>query len=371
MSGSAKVKETSSKRRALNVWELPKLLTSVHRHRKASTKAVRTRKHFNAILAFCHRNRFCVASQIQRRFSTHLRSDRTARRHLAEMESLGLLEVVETNNVSPLWPKVYFVTRRGLGVLRKALNDQGQEWTECIRDRRRSDGAAAQHVLHELMITEFQLLVWETSQARSDIQILTMQRRSLATHAAFKVVVAGRQTRLQPDGMFLYRQEGRGMMCCFLELDLDSMSIQQMAVKLRRYQFWAESKERQSYLKDLYKRQGATNPVANFRLLLLVGGRNQRAETTRLKNLMALIAKCPAVVRDRIWLSGIERLHETSDRLVLNEPLWLRMREFSITNGDTGLNAVRTTTRHAMFGIPHEISSRTTIARRETRHAFP
>lgn len=123
--------EASSKRRPLSVWELPKLLQPVHRHRKTAKKLVRERPHFMAILVFVHRNRFTVASQSQRRFPQQLPSDRTARRHLADMELLGYLGIVETNGTSPLWPKVYFVTRRGLARLRNALEEIGQEWPKA------------------------------------------------------------------------------------------------------------------------------------------------------------------------------------------------------------------------------------------------
>ncbi|MDA0836054.1 MAG: replication-relaxation family protein, partial [Planctomycetota bacterium] len=143
-----------ARRQQLSVWELPKLLRSVHQHRKSSTKKCRERPHFRAILAYVHRNRFAVANQIQRRFSKYLKSDRTARRHLAEMESLGYLSVVDSKNTSPLWPKVYFVTGRGVARLRKALHDQGQEWSEAAHDRGRPDGYSAQHILHELLITD-------------------------------------------------------------------------------------------------------------------------------------------------------------------------------------------------------------------------
>ncbi len=104
-----------------------------------------------------------VSSQIQRRFAKYLPSDRTTRRHLAEMESLGFLGGVETNNVSPLFPKVYFVTSRGLARLRQAFHDQGQGWSETAHDRRRSDGVSAQHVLHEILTTELLLQTWDPS----------------------------------------------------------------------------------------------------------------------------------------------------------------------------------------------------------------
>lgn len=337
MSSSSPPKDTPSKRRALSVWELPKLLQSVHRHGKTAKKPVRERPHFRAILAFVHRNRFAVASQIQRRFAKYMKSDRTARRHLAEMESLGYLEVVDTNNTSPLWPKVYFVTRKGLSRLRKALQDQGQEWSESLQDRRRSDGTSANHVLHELFISEFLLMAWETTQRQDGLQILTMQRRSLAKHDAFKLVVAGRHTRLQPDGMFLYRQSDRGMTCCFIEVDMGSMSLRQMEIKFQRYQHWAESSEGTSYLKGLYERYGAKTPAAHFRLLVLVGSRSRHAEDQRLTQLVTLASKCKPSIRDRIWLSTVEQFHEGAKRRMLSELLWTRPR--------------LDTTQRSLFGI--------------------
>ncbi len=320
------------KRIPLSVWELPSLLRSVHHYRKSDPRKCRERPHYRAILAFVHRNRMAVASQIQRRFAKYLPSDRTARRHLAEMESLGFLSVVETNNVSPLWPKVYFVTSRGLARLKKALNEQGQEWSETVRDRRRSDGVSAQHILHEVMTTEFLLLASEATQASNDLEILTIQRRSLAKHDAFKVIVGGQSTRLQPDGMFLYRQQEKGMMACFVEMDLDSMSLKQMSAKFRRYQAWAESPVGNSYVKALYGRHGATAPSAAFRILMVVSSRDRQTEHQRLTRLVALAGKLPSEIRNRIWLTTVSDIHTKGGPSPLfMAPIWRRPRD--------GLNA--------------------------------
>lgn len=306
------------------------------------------RPHFRAILAFVHRNRFAVSSQILRRFPKFLRSERTARRHLAEMEALGVLDVVGTNNVSPLWPKVYFVTHRGLTRLRQAMHEQGQEWSESLRDRRRSDGSSAQHVLHELFITEFLLLAWETAQHREDLQILTMQRRSLAKHSAFRIVVGGKRTQLEPDGMFLYRQQGKGMMCCFVEMDLDSMTPRQMAVKFRRYQVWAESPTAIAYLKSLYARQGATTPSATFRILVVVGSRSKPAERRRIASLLALTKQLPTGLQNRIWFSTVQQLQSAEPSKLLTEQLWRRPRDLQ-AGGEVTLGSVSRMPRHALF----------------------
>lgn len=172
-------------RRPLSVWELPKLATLVHTYRKSEQIAAKLRPHFAAILAFVYRNRLVIADQVRRRFPQHLRSDRTARRHLAEMESLGLLGVQPVTNVSPLMPKPYFVTRTGLRYLRQSFAERGKPCEPFARDRKRA-GQSFQHVWHELATTEFLLSVWETIDQRSDLELLKMERRSLVKHPAFR-----------------------------------------------------------------------------------------------------------------------------------------------------------------------------------------
>lgn len=315
-------------RHALSVWELPKLLRSVHHYRKHSPKAAVERPHFRAILAFVHRNRFAVASQIRRRFPNYLRSDRTTRRHLTEMEAQGLLSVVDTNNVSPLWPKVYFVTRRGVALLRNALHEKGQDWSETLHDRRRSDGSSAQHVLHEIFLTEFLLLAWEGTQQRDDLEILTTQRRSLKKHPAFNLVVGGRHTRLEPDALFLHRQRDKGMMCCFVELDLGSMTPRQIAKKLARYRAWSESGAAASYLKGLYERHGARTPTTAFRLLFVIASKTRSATRRRVNRLMELSRQLPTELRNRIWFCSVQQLQESSAPVkLLTAPLWVRPRD--------------------------------------------
>lgn len=325
-------KKTAISRRSLSVWELPKLLRSVHQYRKSMNKKYRERPHYRAILAFVHRNRFAVASQIRRRFSMYLKSDRTVRRHLAEMESLGYLSTVDTNNTSPLWPKVYFVTSRGVSRLKKALKDQGKEWSETAYDRKRCNGYSAQHVLHELFVTEFLLQAWESADARTDLEILTTQRRSLAKHDSFAVTVAGRRTRLQPDGMFLFRQESKGMMCCFVEVDLDTMSPRQITAKFRRYAAWAESSGGATYIKSLYRRHGANNPTTAFRILMVLGSQNERAEDRRLSRIMKIASACPKPIRDRIWLTTTSRCNAvSSSNALMRAEMWFRQGD-SVSN---------------------------------------
>ena len=277
------------RRRPLTPWELPLLMESVHAHRKHQKKPKAERPHFAAVLGFIYRNRFAVASQIQRRFSNILRSDRTARRHLEELEALGHLAVVPARGVSPLFPKVYYVTGRGVRRLRESLAAQSKPWEAAHVDRRgrnSREGYSADRILHEILTTEFMLAVWQAVHGRADLTLPTIQRRSLAKHPAFRLAVNGRQTRLVPDAMFLFRQTGGGMACCFVEMDNGTMNRKQIRAKYARYAAWADSTAGRQYLINLYRRQGAAEPRPIFRLLVIARSRTGKDDERRLKELM-------------------------------------------------------------------------------------
>src|SRR5688500_5334490 len=110
----------------LSAWHLPSLLIPVHQYKKSSTPNPKQRTHFVPIVAYVYRNRYAIASQIQRRFSHILKSDRTARRHLVELEAMGYVAVVPTRGTSPLWPKTYFCTPAGARRLRRSLDVRGK-----------------------------------------------------------------------------------------------------------------------------------------------------------------------------------------------------------------------------------------------------
>ena len=185
------------RRSSLTPWELPSLLTPVHAFRRSKKKPKAERSHFPAILGYVYRNRFAVASQIQRRFSNVLRSDRTTRRHLEELQLLGYLDVAPGRGVGPLFPKVYFVTGKGVRKLKESLSNQRKPWQPSRVDRRSRDvreGYSADRIIHEILLTEFLLALWQTVDRRPDLELLTVQRRSLVKHSAFRLTVRSRPT---------------------------------------------------------------------------------------------------------------------------------------------------------------------------------
>lgn len=313
-------------RRSLTPWELPFLLTPVHVHRRSAKRCKKERPHFATILGFVYRNRFAVASQIQRRFCNVLRSGRTTRRHLEELDALGFLSIAPGRGVGPLFPKVYYVTGRGVRRLKEALSKQGKPWQPSRIDRRSRDareGYAAEQIIHELLITEFMLAVWQTIEKRPDLELLTVQRRSLAKHPGFRI--GSRNTRLVPDAMFLFRHKGEGMCCCFLELDKGTMNAKQLRAKFARYAAWSQSALGQQHLINLYELYGAKEPRPTFRLLMVALSRTGMDDDGRLSELLTAANRAPAGLRKRIWLTTVAALREHQhDDHPLDTSVWLR-----------------------------------------------
>jgi hypothetical protein len=314
----------NKQRRPLTPWELPTLLQPVHQHRRSKSSHAVERAHYPAILSFVYRNRYSVASQIQRRFHNILTSDRTTRRHLSEMEALGYIDVVTTRSVSPLWPKVYFVTKRGAQRLRQELAARGKPGHVIRVDRSRGEGYSAEHVVHEILATEFLLAVWQTIEARGDIELLQTERRSLGGNPAFKVGVNGTATAVEPDAMFVYRKRERGAMCCFVELDNGTMSTRQMQAKFRRYEAWLNSSHGQHFLIEVYKQYGAKEPRPVCRILLVANTEGEKANESRLPDLLAASVRHEEV-RQRLWITTTTDLrHEQfSDAPLGNVPWYL------------------------------------------------
>lgn len=351
-------------KRPLTPWELPLLLTPLHQLRRTKQKRARHRPHYAAILSFIYRNRFVVSSQVQRRFSTYLRSSRTTRRHLEEMQQLRLLDIVPTRNTSPLFPKVYYVTGSGVRKLRKAYAAQGKTWEAGRIDRKgrhRNEGYGSEQVLHEILLSEFLLAVWQTVKGRGDLELLTIQRRSLAKHSAFQVALGNRATQLKPDALFLFRQKDRGMLCCCVEMDTGSMNRKQLRAKFARYRAWAESETGKEFLLGLYRRHGATDPRPSFRLLIVAKDRGDNDEG-RLAELLTAAMPYPTVL-DRIWIATIAGLrNHQHDAMPLGSAVWQRGREIhrridkgrAAETGNVSPGAVRPEMKNWLPEIPFE-----------------
>lgn len=315
--------------RSLTPWELPRLLTPLHRHRRAALRRGRERPHFLAIVRFVYENRLAVASQIRRRFPKELRSDRTTRRHLVELEALGYLAVVPTQATGPLFPKAFRATGRGLRRRHQGLAADGTSWHPARVPRNRGHrraGVSADHVLHDVLITEFLLAVWQTIEQRPDLELHAIERRSLVKHPAFRLRLDQRQTHLEPDALFVFRQHGGDRVICFVEIDLGSMNVKMMRTKFRRYDAWARTEHGQQYLRQFAGKAAERTPT--FRVLMVAGDRTNAGGRSRLIELLPVLMDLPRSMRERVWLTSLAdvRAHQ-DDPLPLGSAIWTRGRD--------------------------------------------
>lgn len=294
---------------SLSIWKLSeKLLVPPSRFRKRNPIQGKDRQHYPAILAYVYRNRFCTAGQLQRRFPKTLPSGRTARRHLAELqESLQYLDLIPTP--SPLWPKVYSVSREGLRKLRHASADRGMQWEPSIADRRRQLGYSVLHVAHELLVTEFLLNLRDLVNGRDDLELLNIERRSLARNSAFRTDGAS-QCSFVPDAFFMMRQKERGLLGSFLEVDTGSMSLKQVGEKLRRYSSWSRTARGQKFLIESYRACGANTPKASFRIIFVCGGKPGVNATRRAESIARIAQQNVKEIASHVWIASTNDFHD-------------------------------------------------------------
>jgi hypothetical protein len=243
--------------------------------------------------------------------------------------------VAPTRSTSPLWPKVYFVTGRGRRKLRQELAAKDKTAAMSRTDATLRRGYSPDHVLHEVLTTEFLLSVWQTVHGRADLELLTVQRRSLEKHPSFQVAVAGKLGRLKPDAMFVFRQQKRGLVCCFVEMDLGTMNPKQIARKYRRYEAWGQSAVGQQYLIELYHRHGASEPRPVFRLLVVARSRTSKGDDRRMSELCAQAGTLSATMRYRVWFTTVAELCRWQGHdLPLEAAIWRKGRAMPNPSGN-------------------------------------
>lgn len=170
------------------------------------------------------------------------------------------------------------------------------------RGRHSREGYSSEQVLHEILLTEFLLAVWQTVQGRPDLELLTIQWRSLAKHPAFQVSLGGRVPQLKAEALFLFRQQAGGMMCCCVKLDTGTINRKQLRVKFKRYQAWAQSEAGRQYLLDLYRRYGASDARPVFRILVVAKSRAGSEDESRMGQLLTAAVDFSTI---RLWITSV------------------------------------------------------------------
>lgn len=318
--------------RLRTAWDLPQLIRPLPVRRQHHERHPRQLVHYPAFIDYIFRHRFATAAQLQQRFPNLLRSERTAQYQAASLVRLGYLGLAPVRSTGPNFPFVYFVTGRGLRILKETYARLGRQFDAVPTEQAKTKGTALDSILHELLLTEFDLTVWKTVQRRGDLDILFSERRYFQADNQLRFWHNGRQHRVIPDGGFLLRLADHPMprlLLNFVELDNGTMSLARIAEKYHQYDQWASSSDGRQYLTALFARHGSRIPSPNFRLLVIAHDKHEAdADNPRLLDLFSQALDLSAGMRDRLWLTTAAAIHaHQHEAAPLDQPLWFRVRD--------------------------------------------
>lgn len=289
-------------------------------------------RHYPAIVEYVYKSRFADRSLIQRRFSKWLKNERTARNQLACLVDLGYLGIA-TARVSSPKHFIYFATGQGVRLISEAWARLNVDWQVDTREENRERGRSLRTLVHELMLSELELAVRLTVDARADLKILTSERRYFRAENQLRFTYQVAHYHVEPDAGFVLSVQRPGsdpaLLLHFAEMDRGWMSLRRITQKYLLYTRWGDSLEGRDYLTQLYGRLGAKNPQPNFRLLVIAHDALHRGkDLRRLAELFAQALDLPSAMRDRLWLTTVEllRAHQ-ADQGPLAAPLWYRVRD--------------------------------------------
>ena len=309
-------------------WELPERIRSQSTRTKPATRTTKPtlKPHFPKVVAYVYMSRYATVDHVRYRFPDTFTSDRTCRRHLAELVDLGLLTTVDVRSTGANWPNVYICAGKGVAYLRRHFN-----WE--LPDAR-EEAVTIPSVTHELFLTEFELACWETVRTRADLKLHFQERRYF--HATkqlrFPAQQGGKNRRLIPDAGFVLaadRKPGNppGLLLFFAEFDNGTEHPDVVLHKFETYAAWWASEPGQHYLLDLYSRYGAPTPKPNFRLLVIARRQGDPGQDERrLVDLFTQALQLPEPTQARMWFTTVDaiRAHQHDDP-PLTAPMWLKV----------------------------------------------
>lgn len=325
-----------------SAWELAELIRALPMRRGLAAGEGKQRplsRAAPAIVEYVYQSRFVVAGQVQRRFGEWIRTLRTAQYQLTNLVRQGLLATAPVRSTSPNFPFVYYCTKRGVGLVNETYAGLGSRVQYPVGEECKRRGLALVSILHEVLLSEFELTVRHEVEERSDLNLLATERRYYRPERQLRFDDNERLRSVVPDAGFLWawgegnrgtsqNTTGQGMWN-LVEFDNGSMPASRVAEKLGRYGDWVESDAGERWLQSAYGRFGLTPPSSGFRLLLVAhdpwhAGRDAR----RLAALLSVVLSLPAAMRDRVWLTTVEALREAE---VLSPPpdrkIWVRGRD--------------------------------------------
>lgn len=296
---------------ALLINQLQRMTRERTRRRVTGSGGRAYSRYANEVLEFFSRHRTALAHQVRRYFADTFRLDRTTRLHLQTLVAAHDLVVHRERGIGE--PNVYLITSQGLRRTADVDDSQYAIW------RRQQRGS---HLLHELLITEFAVMLREAVRQRADLVIPWEERCAFTSQHGFGEVI--------PDFGFLFKH-ATGMLACLVEVSSGEESPTRLGQKLRRYEAWAETPEAEKFLTGLYRQRGAKNPRPHFRLLILVQNRRTGNDASRHRQLLVETLKLSSPMRRRIWSTTGNELLATREN---DQPLWVRTSDIEVAVPD-------------------------------------
>lgn len=314
-------------------WDLAEQLRPLPIVRRTpSEQKPKDARFYPAIVEYVYKSRFVDRSQIQRRFPKWFASERSTQRHLAALVDLGYLGIANVRLFSPKHV-VYFASGRGVRLISETWAKLDREWSVDTREENRERARSLRTLVHELMLSEFELAARLTVDARPDLKILTSERRYFRASNQLRFVYEATRQHIEPDAGFVLSvtrpDSDPALLAHFVEMDRGWMSLERIVGKYRTYARWGDSPEGHRYLTQLYARLGAKNPQPGFRLLIIAhDALNTGGDRRRLAALYAQALEFPVSMRDRLWLTSVEQLqaHQAHEQ-PLAAPIWYRVRD--------------------------------------------
>ena len=321
-------------------WELPDLIRPLpRRKRRCAIGKPRLLPHQPALLEYVFLSRFATASQVQRRFPDWLRSARTTQWQLANLVQWGFLATAPVRSTSPNFPFVYFATGKGVTLINETYAKHGLSRKHPLGEGRKASGVALESILHELLLTEFELAVKTTVDSRTDLSLLATERRYYRKELQLRFSQSGKTHCVIPDAGFVTRigkpsagtsqNASLTTLLNFVELDNGTMAPVRVLQKLEQYAAWAASEAGERYLRDTYASYGAAVPNCGFRLLLVAHDKlHAQGDQKRLTALFERVLELPATMRDRVWMATAADLKAHQHHSPpLSAEIWYRGRD--------------------------------------------
>ncbi|REJ92513.1 MAG: hypothetical protein DWQ34_12900 [Planctomycetota bacterium] len=329
-SGTARKGERG--REARTGWELRELIRPLPVRRKSASTRHKLHYFDPALIEWVYGSRFAITSQLQRRFPERLPSLRTAQRHVRRLVQMGLLAPAPVRSTGPHFPMVVYATGKGINVLRETYRKYGKDWDGPRTEDGKAQGLALDSILHEILITEFDLAVQRTIDGRDDLELLSRERRYFRRDRRLTYDRQGRTHRLVPDAGYLTAvcsDSNRDLLpLMLLEMENGTHSMRKLRRKLQAYRRWADGNAA-DWLSQLYGDHGDPQK-RSFRLLLVAHDKHGTVtDERRLLDLLIPTLELPAGLRDSVWLATADDLlaDRRSSTETLERPVWLRAKE--------------------------------------------